>query len=63
MSYEDWLVELKRIMWLLSGRVEGPDFSGDFERYDPGLDREAWRGYFNEGLTPAQAFMEDCAYA
>lgn len=50
MSYEEWFEELRRIFALMGYQEPPQDCAG-------------WVEYFEEGNTPAQAIIEDMAYA
>jgi len=52
MKFNKWMVELKRIA------VKKYNFN-ETEVFH----REAWREYFNDGITPEEALIEDISYA
>ena len=52
MEFNEWMVELKKIA------VKKYNFN-ETEVFD----REAWEAYFNDGITPEEALIEDFSYA
>jgi len=51
-EFDKWMVELKKVAIEKYGFNETEVF-----------DREAWREYFDDGMTPEQALIEDISYA
>lgn len=54
MEFALWINALKGVIAKTWGWTE--------QQFD-GFDAEAWRGYFNDGMSPEDAFVEDCSYA
>ncbi len=52
MEFDEWMLELKKVA------VENYGFN-KAEVFD----REAWKEYFNDGINPEEALIEDISYA
>jgi hypothetical protein len=52
MTFESWMVELKRVAVEEFGYSRPEDFDPDY-----------WKEQYEEGMSPFEALSEDCSYA